>query len=166
MSDGSAIESLHGALQRIEAVTAWHTQASARRLGVSHEEMVLLQLVSLEPMHQAQLGALLGMSRSGIGAMVLRLECAGLIRREAPALDRRKRYVILMDETRSRLREESSWLTSELEQILVDFDVSAQAVLMRFFSAMADSGAAAIKRESEREQPEPLDLRPIPLLWG
>ena len=166
MSDGDVTEPLRSALQRIGAVAAWHTRASARRLGVSGDEMLLLQLVSLEPTPLPRLGALLGMSRSGISAMVSRLECAGLIERQTAAHDRRVRWVMLTDETRSRLRQESTWLTSEVEQILGSFDVSAQDVLARFFSAVADTGEAAIKREGESTEPQPLGMRPIPLLWG
>ena len=166
MNESGASVALRSALQRIAAAATWHTNVSARRLGISRDEMLLLEFLSLEPMPQAQLGPLLGMSRSGIGAMVVRLECAGLIRREAAALDRRARYVMLTDETRSRLQEEWAWLNSELEEVLAELDVSSQEMLAGVLSALADASEASVQREREKGKLAPLNVRSIPMLWG
>lgn len=101
MSDS---DSLQRSLAGLELALTGHRRDVRRRLRVSDEELtVLLHLAHHGGARQPRLAALTGLSRSGTGALVQRLEQARLVERRTDPDDRRLRRVELTGTGRAQL---------------------------------------------------------------
>jgi MarR family transcriptional regulator for hemolysin len=110
--------SLQRSLTGLELALTGHRRAVRRRLSVSDEELtVLLHLAHAGGAHQARLAELTGLSRSGSGALVQRLEQAGFIERRADAGDRRLRRVELTAAGAARLARARTGLDAAVARI-------------------------------------------------
>ena len=161
-------DALAAALERIVAAAAWQADDPVSR-GRSVQELRLLRLLSMRPTLQAQVAGPLGLSRSGTGALIQRLEVAGLLERRADPEDRRLRTVALTDGARERLREDLRWLTEEAQALSQDLEPGQRETLTGFMVALADAAERVVERATQRD-PETRrrapDLPSLPLLWG
>ncbi|MDA0184353.1 MarR family transcriptional regulator [Solirubrobacter phytolaccae] len=99
-----AITSLQSALAALELAGMQRRGELRRRLRVGDEELTaLLHLAHHERLAQRRLGELTGLSRSGAGAMIQRLEEHGYVRRWADPEDRRLRWIELTPAGREAL---------------------------------------------------------------
>jgi DNA-binding MarR family transcriptional regulator len=102
----TATESARRSLARFELAAIRLRNAARLRLGVSDDELTaLLHLVEYRQITQGQLVAIGTLSRSGVGAMVARLEDAGFIERVQDPTDRRVRLLQLSALGSRRMRE-------------------------------------------------------------
>lgn len=130
----SVLRSLH----RHELAAHRHRGAVGRELGVSEEELlVLLHLAEHGGSTQGQLGALLGLSRSGIGAMVQRLETGGLVERRATSTDKRIRLVQLAPRAQEQLDAAFAELSKGVARLLGRYDPEEAEAVQRFLDALA-----------------------------
>jgi len=103
MSDS---DSLQRSLAGLELALTGHRRDVRRRLRVSDEELtVLLHLARDGGARQPRLAELTGLSRSGTGALVQRLEQARLVERRTDPSDRRLRRVELTSAGRAHLQD-------------------------------------------------------------
>jgi DNA-binding MarR family transcriptional regulator len=92
------------ALAALELAGLQHRRAVRRSLRVGDEELsALLHLAYHGAVTQGQLGEATGLSRSGVGAMVQRLEEGGYVQRSTDPHDRRVRFVELSSAARQAL---------------------------------------------------------------
>jgi DNA-binding MarR family transcriptional regulator len=109
---------IHRALSGLELALTRHRRLVRRVLKVSDEELtVLLYLAHVGGAPQARLAELIGLSRSGTGALVQRLEQAGMVKRRADSRDRRLRRVELTEPGAARLARARSALEAAVEQL-------------------------------------------------
>jgi DNA-binding MarR family transcriptional regulator len=150
---------LRGALAGLELALTRHRRSARSRLGVSDEELtVLAQLGFAGPTAQVRLVHLSALSRSGMDALLLRLEQQDLLERRIDGGDRRRRVVALTEAGRTRLdaafraRDEAA-LRAAAGQPATVFDALAQLVdaLAAAAEAAADDphGAAVALAASE-----------------
>ena len=123
MSDPASIPAaivqvdIHRALSGLELALTRHRRHVRRVLRLSDEELtVLLHLAHVGGARQARLAELIGLSRSGTGALVQRLEQAGLVERRADSGDRRLRRVELSEAGAAHLAEARSGLEAAIER--------------------------------------------------
>lgn len=130
--------SLLHALDRRELAAYRQRGAVARQLNVSDEELlVLLHLVEHDGATHGELTTLLGLSRSGMSAMVQRLEHAGYVARHAHPADRRIRRIVVTDDARDRLRVAYSALADAVERVLAGFSPDEHETLVRLLDELA-----------------------------
>jgi DNA-binding MarR family transcriptional regulator len=92
------------ALAALELAGLQHRRTVRQHLRVGEEELsALLHLAYHGPVTQGRLGEASGLSRSGAGAMVQRLEEHGYVQRSTDPHDRRLRLVVLSDAGREAL---------------------------------------------------------------
>lgn len=92
------------AVRALELALMRQRRGVRQRLDVNEDELaILLHLAHADGALQAQLTNLTTLSRSGTGALVARLEAAGLLERRAVPGDRRLRLVRLSDSGRERV---------------------------------------------------------------
>jgi DNA-binding MarR family transcriptional regulator len=101
----NAAESARRSLARFELATIRQRNAMRSRLGLGDDELTtLLYLTEHDHVTQRQLVGISTLTRSGVGAMVQRLEDAGLIERVRDPRDRRVRLLQLSERGRRRMR--------------------------------------------------------------
>jgi DNA-binding MarR family transcriptional regulator len=109
---------LHRSLAGLELALTGHRRTVRRRLSVSDEELTVLLHVAHEGgARQARLAELIGLSRSGTGALVQRLEQAGFVARRADSGDRRLRRVELTAAGTARLAQARTGLDAAVARI-------------------------------------------------
>lgn len=153
-------------LHRRELAAHGHRAQVSRSLGVSDEELlVLLHLREYGGTRQAALAELLCLSRSGLGAMIQRLERAGYVRREADADDRRVRLVTLAHQARERIEQAYAQLSGEIERLLARRPADERAALERFLSELVEVSEGQA-RLAQRATPAPAPAaRAVWRLW-
>jgi MarR family transcriptional regulator for hemolysin len=161
---------LRQALDRRELAVVRHRSEVSRRLGVSEEEMrVLLHLVEHGGLTQSQLTKLLGLSRSGMGAMIQRLERAQLVERHPDPADKRVRLIKLSARSEDRIGRAYRALSAEVERLLAEFSGDEQEVIERFLSELADASEAHTRvpiDDYDEEAALPALSPPIWALWA
>jgi DNA-binding MarR family transcriptional regulator len=138
-------------LAGLELALTGHRRAVRRRLQVSDEELtVLLHLAHDGGLRQPRLAALTGLSRSGTGALVQRLEQAQLVERKPDPDDRRLRRVELTRDGRARLARARSGLDAAVERTIETPDTLVPALdeLTAAIGALAGEAAAPSARET------------------
>jgi DNA-binding MarR family transcriptional regulator len=163
----TATESARRSLARFELATIRLRNAVRMRLGVSDDELTaLLHLVEYTQVTQRQLVAIGTLSRSGVGAMVARLEDAGFVERVQDPTDRRVRLVQLSPTGERRMRAAYGACDDDLEQLLEgrpDEELEALAGLLTRLGDATRSHARAAEREP---QPARLGVQPVWRSWG
>lgn len=101
----TAAESARRSIARFELATIRQRNAMRRRLGLGDDELTtLLYLSEHDQLTLRQLIGISTLTRSGVGAMVQRLEDAGLVERVPDPQDRRVRLLQLSARGRQRMR--------------------------------------------------------------
>ena len=132
------------ALDRRELAAHRHRAVVGRALGVSDDALlVLLHLARSELATHAELSALVGLSRSGMGSLLQRLEQADLVARRADPADRRVRRIALTDAARERLADAYRDYAAGLDRLLAGFSDEEQATVARFLDGLAGLGEHA-----------------------
>ncbi len=128
MSDSDLLQR---SLAGLELALTGHRRDVRRRLRVSDEELtVLLHLAHHGGARQPRLAALTGLSRSGTGALVQRLEQAGLVERRTDPEDRRLRRVELTSTGRARLGDATRGLRDALARLAETHDAASLAAAL------------------------------------
>lgn len=163
----TATESARRSLARFELATIRLRNAVRMRLGVSDDELTaLLHLVEYTQITQRQLVAIGTLSRSGVGAMVARLEDAGFVERVQDPTDRRVRLVQLSLTGERRMRAAYGACEDDLEQLLdgrPDEELGALASLLTRLAETTRSHARAAEREPQHAS---LGVQPVWRSWG
>ena len=160
-------ESARRSLARFELAAIRLRNAVRLRLGVSDDELTaLLHLVEFTQITQRELVEISTLSRSGVGAMVVRLEDAGLVERVPDPTDRRVRLLQLSPNGTRRMHNaygarDDDWerlLEERPEDVLVAFDL-----LLSEVAEATQRHAGAVERDS---QPVVAGVQPVWRDWG
>jgi DNA-binding MarR family transcriptional regulator len=146
---------LQRSLAGLELALTGHRREVRRRLRVSDEELtVLLHLAHDGGARQPRLAALTGLSRSGTGALVQRLEQAGLVERRTDPSDRRLRRVELTRGGSASLARARGGLDAAIERVR-EADPLADALdeLTAAIDALAGEPPAARSAHEARLDP-------------
>jgi DNA-binding MarR family transcriptional regulator len=165
LTDGSATmlagERLTHALLGLELALIRHRSGVRQRLGVSEDELaVLLCLSHGGSASQAGLATLSTLSRSGMGALLQRLEHEGLVERRAVPGDRRMRLVRLSERGHARLAAAYRERDEALDRLLAR---SSDGVAERM---LGDLARAVNMTADEESAPAEGDASPIWRCWG
>jgi DNA-binding MarR family transcriptional regulator len=163
MSD--SVTSLQRSLSGLELALTGHRRDVRRRLRVSDEELtVLLHLAHDGGARQPRLAALTGLSRSGTGALVQRLEQAGLVERRPDPGDRRLRRVELTRGGTARLATATEGLRSAVARLA---ETSAPAELTALERLLDELAAGLAAQADEPRQPDRnVALDPVWRRWA
>ena len=157
---------LHRSLSGLELALTGHRRDVRRRLRVSDEELtVLLHLAHAGGARQPRLAALTGLSRSGTGALVQRLEQAGLVERRPDPDDRRLRRVELTRGGTARLAHARSGLGTTVDRLAESRALEDLAALERLLSELT-AQLEALAEEPRVAQPSDAALDPVWRRWA
>lgn len=93
------IEELNQTIQRTSTLTTLHTNAVANKIGISATEFESMDVIShYQPMSAGKLAIMCGLTTGAITGIVDRLERAGLVHRERDPEDRRRVYLLPVDD--------------------------------------------------------------------
>ncbi len=169
MSTLALTDSFRAALNRADLAATRHRAALARLLGLSESDVLALQHVARAGrLTSARLAARLGLSSGGTTALVLRLERAGLIAREANPEDRRSRLLRLSDEAQRQLAEALGPYVDRVDALAARLDPAALALavgLLEDVATAAEREADALAARAEEAQTARLAV-PSPGLWS
>lgn len=141
-----AAESARRALARFELAAIRRRNALRGRLGLGDDELTtLLYLTEHEQLTQRQLVAISTLTRSGVGAMVQRLEDAGLVERVTDPRDRRVRLLRLTARGRQRMRKARGGSDDAREQVLA----ARPDEELELLAAVLDAVAEATERDAD-----------------
>jgi DNA-binding MarR family transcriptional regulator len=159
---------LRRALDRTELAVVRHRSEVSRRLGVSDEEMlVLLHVGEHGGLTQSRLASLIGLSRSGMGAMIQRLERAQLIERHPDPADKRVRLIKLSARSVDRITSAYQPLSADVDGLLAEFSPEQQDAIARFLTSLAEVSESHARRYLQAPEPVPAGAsRPLWRLWG
>jgi DNA-binding MarR family transcriptional regulator len=144
------------ALDRRELAAHRLRMAVRRALGVREEELLVLRhLAEHGDASQAELASFTGLSRSGIGALVQRLERDALIERHPHPSDRRIRRVGLTARSRAQLALAYADLQAGVAALLAPLADGERAAIERFLDAAADLTEHQVRRSACEPAPEP-----------
>jgi DNA-binding MarR family transcriptional regulator len=153
-------------LARLELAGIRQRNAIRARFGLGDDELTtLLYLAEHSQATQRQLIAICTLTRSGVGAMVNRLEEAGLIERVDHPGDKRVRLVQLSARGLQRMQEARGAYDAELAGLLGERPEDELEALTRLVSAATEATelhAAAPTRERPRAARAQADWR----RWG
>lgn len=152
------------ALDRRAIAAHRHHRLVSRELGVRDDELVvLLHIAGGDGATQAELGDIVGLSRSGMGAMIQRLERADMVERHPDPDDRRIRRVRLTPATRERITAAFAPLTNKVAHLLDELSSTEQRALERLLAAVADVDVPGAPVHAHGE---PVTAPPAWRLWG
>jgi DNA-binding MarR family transcriptional regulator len=136
----TAAESARRSLARLELAGIQQRNAIRARFGLGDDELTtLLYLLEHSRATQRQLAAICTLSRSGVGAMVTRLEEAGLIERVQDPGDKRVRPLQLSKRGAERMHAALGPYEDELVGLLDEWSESELDALSRLLSAAAEA---------------------------
>jgi DNA-binding MarR family transcriptional regulator len=136
----TAAESARRSLARFELAAIRQRNVMRTRLGLGDDELTtLLYLSEHGQLTQGQLVAISTLTRSGVGAMVNRLEEAGLIERVQDPHDKRVRLLQLSARGSERMRQARGAYDGKLAELLGELPASELEALTRLLSAAADA---------------------------
>jgi DNA-binding MarR family transcriptional regulator len=140
VADDSSTASARRALARFELAAIRRRNVVRARLGLGDDELTtLLYLLEHPRLTQRELVAISTLTRSGVGAMVQRLEDAGLIERVPDPADRRVRLLQLSARGSRRLREACGACDDAVERVLATRPEDELRALGRLLTAVADA---------------------------
>lgn len=145
-----------------------HRSQLGRELGVSDEELlVLLHLTEHGASTQGRLAAFVGLSRSGMGAMLQRLESAELVARRPDRTDKRVRLVDVSPKLRARIVDAYAELAKAIDHLLASYDAAERAALEQLLERLAELSEQHVRHPS-RDAARPGQSAPAPAwrLWG
>jgi MarR family transcriptional regulator, organic hydroperoxide resistance regulator len=163
--DLSPAEMLRRSLERLELATIRHRATMRRRLDLSDDELVVLLFVARnDDASLRMLGSLTGLSRSGTGSLVQRLERKRFVERCTDRHDRRMKRIRLLRQGAERLDAARAVLAADVDQLAEEMTdaelVHAHNVLDRLaHAADARAGSAA------DDAPAPMD-NPVWRQWA
>ena len=147
----TAAESARRSFARLELAGIRQRNAIRARFGLGDDELTtLLYLLEHSQLTQRQLVAVCTLTRSGVGAMVSRLEEAGLIERVQDPGDKRVRLLQLSARGAERMRAARGAYDDELAGLLEGRAESELEVLTDLLSAAAEATAATSTRDGRR----------------
>ena len=153
----TAAESARRSLARFELAAIRHRNAVRARLGLGDDELTTLMYLAEHPqLTQRQLVAIGTLTRSGVGAMVTRLEEAGLIERVPDPGDRRVRLLQLSARGARRLREACGACDDERARLLAgrpEEELRALGAVLASLAEATESDARPGVREADGAPP-------------
>jgi|GEM_PF-2373751 len=150
----------------LELATVRHRRTVRRRLRVSDPELTaLLYLSQHGAVLQSQLATVMSLSRSGLGALLQRLEQAGLVERRTHPADRRLRLIDLSDAGHEQLARAYRELDAAAGRLLARLSADEVDLVERLLDALADATAAAGGAAPSTAAP-PAERDPIWARWG
>jgi len=159
----AALSQISAALATLELAAIRHRHRLRQALNVGDEELsALLYLAGRGPVEQRTLGALSGLSRSGAGAMIQRLEDQGHVRRWTDAQDRRLRLAELTPAGRAALDQASAGWHTAIATALAPQPIDT---IEAFATALAEIATAAEPTLTLAE-PVPEGADPIWRRWA
>ncbi|MFX0539876.1 MarR family winged helix-turn-helix transcriptional regulator [Ornithinimicrobium sp. Y1847] len=111
------------------------TPAIARRAGLTHTELALLEHVTEEPVGPSELAHRLGVTTAAASGIVDRLESRGHVQRQPHPTDRRRTAVVPTPSGREELMGHLMPMFVELAQLDADLTEDERAVVLRFLQA-------------------------------
>jgi DNA-binding MarR family transcriptional regulator len=136
----TAAEVARRSLARFELAAIRQRNAMRTRLGLGDDELTtLLYLSEHGQLTQGQLVAISTLTRSGVGAMVQRLEDAGLVERVEHPRDRRVRLLQLTDRGRQRMSTARGGSDGERERLLAARPEAELELLARLLSELTEA---------------------------
>jgi DNA-binding MarR family transcriptional regulator len=136
----TAAESARRSIARFELAGIRQRNAMRRRLGLGDDELTtLLYLTEHDHLTQRQLVGISTLTRSGVGAMVQRLEDAGLVERVPDPQDRRVRLLQLSARGRQRMRTARGACDDERLRLLTARPDAELEALAGVLSAVAEA---------------------------
>lgn len=124
-----------GALRRLLGTSSRATPALARRAGLSHTELALLEEVMERPTGPSELAQRLGVTSAAASGIVDRLQARGHVERQPHATDRRRTAVVVTPPAREELFGHLMPMFLELAQLDARLDVDERAAVLRFLTA-------------------------------
>jgi DNA-binding MarR family transcriptional regulator len=123
-------------MRRVSAASVLHSQAVARRVGLSPADLECLDLIQMEGAATAgQIGRRTGLTSGAVTGLIDRLEGLGLVRRAADPSDRRK---VLVQAVPERL--------AEIEALYAPMQEMMGALLAQYDEAFLDRVAEFAER--------------------
>lgn len=117
-------EELSEAMQRAGTLTVLHTNAVAHRIGLSATEFESMDIISRnQPITAGQLAVHCGLTTGAVTGILDRLEKGGFVRRERDSADRRRIFIIpIENKARSKkVREFYRPMTEAFECFVEDY---------------------------------------------
>lgn len=160
-------DSLQRSLAGLELALTGHRRDVRRRLRVSDEELtVLLHLAHRGGARQPRLTALTGLSRSGTGALVQRLEQARLVERKPDPDDRRLRRVELTSSGRTRLSHATRGLDDALARLAQTREPGTLSAVRRLLDDVATELEAQTADARTAKPAHDAELDPVWRRWA
>lgn len=154
-------------LAGLELALIRHRRSVRRRLGVSDEELTVLLYLGLEggaPL--AKLVTLTTLSRSGMGALVQRLEEAGLVERRTDPGDRRLRLARLTALGHERLEHAYGERDEAARRGASRFSATELLTLELLLDALTEAAGSAEEAPDRGAEPASTVGAPIWRRWG
>jgi DNA-binding MarR family transcriptional regulator len=121
------------AVRRQVAWTVLHNQAIADRLGMGLTDLHCVNLLDLEgPMTAGRLADLLGLTTGAVTGVLDRLEGAGVVRREADPVDRRRVVAQLVPGGMERVRAAYAAVAAATQELYSSYDEGQLALLVDY----------------------------------
>jgi len=161
---GPVLRSLH----RRELAAHRLRRVVGKEVGVNDDELlVLLYLYEHDGCPQGELTGFTGLSRSGLGAMLQRLEAGGYVERRPAPSDKRLRLLHLTAPARDRIARAFAELSARLDRLLADRPRDDADRIERFLADVADvSERHARESDADPDVAPDRSGRPIWQLWG
>lgn len=131
------------ALRTLLDTSAQVTPALARRTGLSHTELAVLEHVLAQPMGPSELAQKVGVTTAAASGIVDRLVARGHAERQPHPTDRRRTAVTCTSSGREELMEHLMPMFLELAALDADFSAAELQVIRRFLVA-ADRAVARL----------------------
>jgi DNA-binding MarR family transcriptional regulator len=158
---------LQRSLAGLELALTGHRRNVRRRLRVSDEELtVLLHLAHHGGARQPRLAALTGLSRSGAGALVQRLEQSRLVERRTDPDDRRLRRVELTSTGRARLSDATRGLQDAIARLAETHDAASLAAVQRVLDDLSAALGALTAEPRAAASAHDAEVDPVWRLWA
>ncbi|QFG69856.1 MarR family winged helix-turn-helix transcriptional regulator [Ornithinimicrobium pratense] len=123
------------ALRRLLNTSGRVTPALARRTGLSHTELSVLEHVMEEPLGPSELAQRIGVTSAAASGIVDRLVARGHAERQPHPTDRRRTAVVCTSSGREELIQHLMPMFVELARLDADFTDGELAVIHRFLTA-------------------------------
>jgi DNA-binding MarR family transcriptional regulator len=156
----TAAETARRSLARFELAAIRRRNVVRTQLGLGDDELTtLLYLREHDHVTQRELIALSSLTRSGVGAMVSRLEDLGLIERLPDPADRRVRLLMLSARGARRLRDACGACDGEVDHLLAERPEDELQALSRLLGAVAEAiqGHAGVPHGDHAPEPPSRD---------
>ena len=146
-NDAPQLSAVMRSMIRRDLAAHRHRSRLSRDLGVSDEEMlVLLHLAEHGASTQGRLASFIGLSRSGMGAMLQRLESAELILRRPDPADKRVRLVDVSPGLRARIVSAHADLSAGVDELLAAYSPAEQQALEQLLQGVADLSQRLVRQ--------------------